>query len=55
MSTAEKVRRRAKEVPEATERLHEAMRQMREEGATLRAIGEAAGMSHVAVAKILAK
>lgn len=55
MTAAEKVRKRAEAVPRATERFHEAIRQMRDEGATLREIGEAAGMSHVAIGKILSK
>ena len=55
MSPAEKVRKRAEAVPKAIERRDEAIRQMRAEGATLREIGAAAGMSHVAIGKILAK
>lgn len=55
MTPAEKVRKRSEAVPRAIERRDEAIRQMRAGGATLRAIGEAAGISHAAVAKILAK
>lgn len=45
----------AKKAREATARRDEAIRQMHAEGASLRAIGEAAGLSHTAVAKILAR
>lgn len=55
MSPAEKVRKRAEAIPRAIQRRDDAIRQMRAEGATLREIGEAAGISHAAVAKILAK
>lgn len=55
VSPAEKVRKRSEAVPKAVERRDEAIRQMRAEGATLREIGAAAGMSHVAIGKILAK
>lgn len=53
--TLEKVRKRTEAVQRAQERQDEAIRQTRDEGETLRAIGEAAGMSHVAIAKRLAK
>lgn len=43
----------AQRVREATAMRDKAIRQMHAEGATLRAIGEAAGMSHSAIAKIL--
>ena len=43
----------AKKAREATARRDEAIRRMRDEGATLRAIAEAAGLTHTAVAKIL--
>lgn len=39
----------------ATERRDEAIHRMRDEGATLRAIADAAGLTHTAIAKILAK
>jgi lambda repressor-like predicted transcriptional regulator len=39
----------------ALEHRDESIRQMRAEGATLRAIAEAAGLTHQAIAKILAK
>lgn len=45
----------ARKAREATERRDAEIRQMRGEGASLRAIAEAAGMSHTAVAKILAR
>jgi lambda repressor-like predicted transcriptional regulator len=55
MSTADLVRERCEAIPLAVEARADAIAQMRAEGATLRAIAEAAGISHAAVAKILAK
>jgi len=45
----------ARKAREATSRRDEAIHQMRSEGATLRAIAQAAGLTHTAVAKILAR
>lgn len=45
----------AKKAREAAVRRDAAIRDMRAEGATLRAIAEAAGLSHTAVARIVAK
>lgn len=55
MTTAELVRKRCAAIPLAIEARDAAIAQMRDEGASLREIAEAAGMSHVAIAKILAK
>lgn len=43
----------ARKAREATQRRDEAIRAMRDEGASLRTIAEAASLSHTAVAKIL--
>jgi len=45
----------AKKAREATARRDDLIRQMRAEGSTLRSIAEAAGLTHTAVAKILAR
>jgi lambda repressor-like predicted transcriptional regulator len=45
----------ARTAREATARRDNLIRDMRSEGCSLRQIGEAAGLSHTAVAKILAK
>ena len=55
MTTAELVRERCAAIPLAVEARDAAIAQMHDEGATLREIAEVAGMSHVNVAKILAK
>lgn len=53
--SAKEVASWARKAREATKRRDEAIRAMRAEGATLRAIAEAASLSHTAVAKILAR
>lgn len=45
----------ARKAREATARRDKAIRAMRAEGASLRAIADAASLSHTAVAKILAR
>lgn len=55
MTAAAEVRRWATKAREATQRRDEAIRQASAEGASLRTIAEAAGLSHTAIAKILAK
>lgn len=45
----------AQKARKATERRDDLIRQMRAEGATLRAIAEVAGLTHTAIAKILAR
>lgn len=55
MTSAQQVASWAKKAREATVHRDEAIRAMRGEGATLREIGAAAGLSHVAIAKILAR
>lgn len=55
MTTAQQVATWAEKARVATVRRDEAIRRMRDEGATLRAIAEAAGMTHPGVARILAK
>ena len=55
VSAGRSVRIWARKAQEATRNRDEAIRQMRANGATLRAIAEAAGLTHTAVAKILAK
>lgn len=52
---AQKVAAEAQKARQATERRNEAMLAMRDEGATLRAIAEAAQLSHTQVANILKK
>lgn len=53
MTPAKAVANWAEKARAATRRRDEAIRQMRAGGASLRAIGEAAGLSHTAVANIL--
>lgn len=53
--TAAKVALWSRKAKEATIRRDEEIRQMRAEGATLRAIATAAELSHAAIAKILAR
>jgi hypothetical protein len=50
-----RVRRAARQIVDATGRRDQAMRDMRAEGATLREIAEAAGLTHTGVRKILAR
>jgi hypothetical protein len=45
----------ARKAREATARRDEAIRAMRDTGVPLRAIGDAAGLSHSAIAKILTR
>lgn len=54
-TTRDSVARWAEKAREATELRDEAIRSMRADGASLRAIGIAAGLSHTAVAKILGR
>lgn len=54
-STAQALASQARKAREAVSRRDQLIRQMRAEGATLRAIAEAAGVTHTAVAKILAR
>lgn len=54
-TTAQQLASQAHKAREATARRDALIRAMRSEGATLRAIAEAAGLTHTAVAKILAK
>lgn len=53
--TVEAVTRWSEEARAATVARNEAIRNMRDAGASLRQIAEAAGLSHGAVAKILAR
>lgn len=53
--TAKDVASWSRKAREATLHRDEAIRAMRAEGATLRAIAEAAGLTHTAIAKILAR
>ncbi len=53
--TAKELASQARKAREATARRDQLIHQMRDEGATLRAIAEAAGLTHTAVAKILAR
>jgi lambda repressor-like predicted transcriptional regulator len=55
VTTAQQVASWAKKAREATAKRDEAIRQMREEGATLRAIAAAAGLTHSGVAKVLSR
>jgi DNA invertase Pin-like site-specific DNA recombinase len=54
-TTAQQLASQARKAREATARRDALIRQMRDEGATLRAIADAAGLTHTAVAKILAR
>lgn len=53
--TAKEVASWAKKAREATVQRDQAIRRMRDEGSTLRSIAEAAGLTHTAVAKIVAR
>ncbi len=53
--TAKQLASQARKAREATARRDELIVQMRAEGEALRTIAEAAGLSHTAVAKVLAK
>jgi lambda repressor-like predicted transcriptional regulator len=53
--TAKEVASWSRKAREATLRRDGAIRAMRAEGATLRAIAEAAGLTHTAIAKILSR
>ena len=53
VTTARQLTSWARKAREATARRDELIRQMRGEGATLRAIAEAAGLTHSAIALIL--
>lgn len=53
--TAKEVSGWAKKAREATIQRDSAIRRMRDEGSTLRSIADAAGLTHTAVAKILAR
>jgi DNA invertase Pin-like site-specific DNA recombinase len=52
-STAKDLASWAKRAREATARRDELIRQMRADGASLRAIAEVAGLSHMAISKIV--
>lgn len=54
-TSATKVESWAWKARRATAERDAAIRQMRDEGASLRTIAEAAGLTHTAIAKILAK
>ena len=53
--SAERVRTWATKVREATERRDEAIREMRDEGASLREIAAVASLSHTTIANIVRK
>jgi len=53
--TAKEVASWARKAREATARRDAEIRRMRAEGASLRAIAEAAGLTHTAIAKIIAR
>lgn len=53
--TAKEVSSWAKRAREATLQRDAAIRRMREDGSTLRSIAQAAGLSHTAIVKILAR
>lgn len=55
MTTAQEVASQSRKARDATLARDKAIRQMHAEGATLRAIAEAAGLTHTAIAKILAR
>lgn len=55
MTPAQRVASEAKKARLATQRRDDAIREMRAEGATLRAIAAKAGLSHTAIAKILSR
>lgn len=53
--SAKEVSAWARKAREATVQRDAAIRQMRDEGSTLRSIADAAGLTHTAIAKILAR
>lgn len=53
--TAKEVASWARKAREATMERDQAIHRMRDDGSTLRAIAEAAGLTHTAIAKILGK
>lgn len=55
MTTAQAVSTWARKAREATERRDDAIRRMRDEGASLRVIAEAAGLTHAGIARVLAR
>lgn len=55
MTTAQELASQAKRAREATARRDELVRQMRAEGASLRTIASAAGLSHMAISKIVGR
>lgn len=55
MTTAQQLASQARKAREATARRDELIRQMRAEGASWRTIAAAAGLSHMAISKIVAK
>lgn len=55
MTTAEQLASQARKAREATLRRDELIRAMRAEGASLRTIAGVAGLSHMAISKILAR
>lgn len=55
MNTGQQLASQARKAREATLRRDELIRQMKTEGASLRTIAEAAGLTHTAIAKILAR
>lgn len=54
-STSQALASQARKAREAVARRDQLIRQMRAEGATFRAIAEAAGLTHTAIAKIVAR
>lgn len=54
-TTARQLASQARKAREAVLRRDQLIHQMREEGSTLRAIAEACGLTHTAVAKILSR
>lgn len=54
-TTARLLASQARKAREATSRRDQLIRQMRDEGSSLRSIAEAAGLTHTAIAKILAR
>lgn len=55
MTTAQQLASQARKAREATARRDQLIRAVRDEGSTLRAIADVAGLTHTAVAKILAR
>lgn len=54
-TTADQLASQARKAREATLRRDELIRQMRDEGASWRTIASAAGLSHMAIKKIVAR